>query len=237
MSGQEYQVKLDSVVKDLRRRYGADVPFLLGQMVPEEMELSHKDYSAIDAVHADTPNRDRRAPRSSTGERGCRQRRGGPSLQRPRASVRWAAECGRNTARCVATNWRSMRPGRRILTAVEAIVAVVVIIVVDMTISGCLLFTNAGVDTLQRADAIIVLGGEHDGREDYGLRLAREGWASTVVISNPYGPDDAIMTPGVPRHPRHQSHLQAARTLHHARRGHLHPATGRCTLLEQGHRH
>ena len=86
-----------------------------------------------------------------------------------------------------------MRPDRRNLIAVEAIVAVLLIFVVDMTISGYLLFTKAGVDTLQRADAIIVLGGAHDGREDYGLRLAREGWASTVVISNPYGPDDPVM--------------------------------------------
>jgi uncharacterized SAM-binding protein YcdF (DUF218 family) len=86
-----------------------------------------------------------------------------------------------------------MRPGRRILTAVEAIVAVLVIFVVDMTISGHFLFADAGVDPLQRADAIIVLGGEHDGREDYGLKLAREGWASTVVMSNPYGPDDPVM--------------------------------------------
>ena len=86
-----------------------------------------------------------------------------------------------------------MRPGRRILTAVEAIVAVMVIFVVDMTISGYVLFTNAGVEPLQRADAIIVLGGEHDGREDYGLRLARDGWASTVVMSDPYGPNDPIM--------------------------------------------
>ena len=37
MSVQEYQVKLDSVIDDLRRRYGEDVPFLLGGMVPEEM--------------------------------------------------------------------------------------------------------------------------------------------------------------------------------------------------------
>ena len=86
-----------------------------------------------------------------------------------------------------------MRPGRRILTAVEAIVAVLVIFVVDMTVSGYLLFTKAGADSLQKADAIIVLGGEHDGREDYALRLAREGWASTVVMSDPYGPDDPVM--------------------------------------------
>ena len=45
------------MIGDLRSRYGADVPVLLGQMGPEEMERSSKDYSAINAVHADTPTR------------------------------------------------------------------------------------------------------------------------------------------------------------------------------------
>ncbi|MEU4315433.1 YdcF family protein [Nocardia sp. NPDC024068] len=36
------------------------------------------------------------------------------------------------------------------------------------------------------ADAILVLGGAHDGREALGLRLAREGYAPRVLISNPY---------------------------------------------------
>jgi hypothetical protein len=35
-------------------------------------------------------------------------------------------------------------------------------LVVDMTIGGYLLFTKARADPLQRADAIIVLGGEHE---------------------------------------------------------------------------
>jgi len=69
-SGPTYRAKLDSVIDDLRRRYGDDVPFILGQMVPEEMELSRKDYSVIDAIHADTPHR---RPRTAfvRGERGC----------------------------------------------------------------------------------------------------------------------------------------------------------------------
>ncbi|MEV0249492.1 YdcF family protein [Nocardia sp. NPDC050712] len=36
------------------------------------------------------------------------------------------------------------------------------------------------------ADAILVLGGAHDGREQLGLRLAREGYAPWVVFSDPY---------------------------------------------------
>jgi hypothetical protein len=69
-SGPDYQGYLDSVIDDLRSRYGSETPFLLGQMVPEEMELSHKDYSVINAIHADTPNR---RPRTAfvPGERGC----------------------------------------------------------------------------------------------------------------------------------------------------------------------
>ncbi|MGW0246054.1 YdcF family protein [Nocardia goodfellowii] len=36
------------------------------------------------------------------------------------------------------------------------------------------------------ADAILVLGGAHDGREQLGLRLARDGYAPWVVFSDPY---------------------------------------------------
>jgi uncharacterized SAM-binding protein YcdF (DUF218 family) len=86
-----------------------------------------------------------------------------------------------------------MRTGRRILAAWEAIVVVVVIVLIDMGISGFFVFTNAKVDQLAHVDAIIVLGGEHDGREDYALRLARDGWAPTVVLSNPYWDGDPVM--------------------------------------------
>ena len=61
-----------------------------------------------------------------------------------------------------------------------------------------MLFANAKVDELQRVDAIVVLGGEHDGREDYRLNLARAGWAPTVVMSNPYDTGDPRDDTGVP---------------------------------------
>jgi hypothetical protein len=60
MSPATYQDKLDALIADLRARYGADTPVVLGQMVPEEMERSGKPYDGIDAVHRDTPNRLRR---------------------------------------------------------------------------------------------------------------------------------------------------------------------------------
>ena len=55
--GPRYLSKLDATIDDLRQRYGEDVPFVIGQMVPDEMRQGHPDYPIIDAVHADTPNR------------------------------------------------------------------------------------------------------------------------------------------------------------------------------------
>ena len=42
-------------------------------------------------------------------------------------------------------------------------------------------------DAPASADAIFVLGGAHDGREELALRWAREGYAPLVVFSDPYG--------------------------------------------------
>ena len=85
MTGPTYQAKLDGLIHDLRGRYGKDVPFLLGQMVPEEMELSSKPYSAINAVHADTPNR---VPRTAfiEGPRSAYNSQTDRALQRRRSA-------------------------------------------------------------------------------------------------------------------------------------------------------
>jgi uncharacterized SAM-binding protein YcdF (DUF218 family) len=93
----------------------------------------------------------------------------------------------------VVTHPGSMSARRRILVALEVVFVVVGIVLVDLGISGYVVFTRATVDQLRPADAIIVLGGEHDGREDYGLSLARAGLAKTVVISNPNDPRDRVM--------------------------------------------
>jgi uncharacterized SAM-binding protein YcdF (DUF218 family) len=71
--------------------------------------------------------------------------------------------------------------------------SVVVALPVVLGIVGYSLFTRADMDSLRPADAIVVLGGEHDGREAYGLQLAREGFADIVVMSDPYGPNDKTM--------------------------------------------
>ncbi len=76
-----------------------------------------------------------------------------------------------------------MGRARRVL----AILAVVGIIAATVAgASGYVLFTRPHSDPLTKADAIIVLGGENDGRLQYGLDLARRGYADTVVLSNSY---------------------------------------------------
>lgn len=55
-TGPVYAEKLDSVIDTVRGRFG-EVPFVIGQMVPDEIESAHPDYPVIDAVHRDTPNR------------------------------------------------------------------------------------------------------------------------------------------------------------------------------------
>lgn len=81
----------------------------------------------------------------------------------------------------------------RPLAAFAVIVAVLVALLLALSVGGYLIFTRATADQIQPADAIVVLGGEHDGREDYGLSLAQQGWAKTVVISDPWNPGDQVM--------------------------------------------
>lgn len=47
-------------------------------------------------------------------------------------------------------------------------------------------YVRPRVDAPARADAILVLGGAHDGREKLGLRLAGAGYAPQVLFSDPY---------------------------------------------------
>lgn len=47
-------------------------------------------------------------------------------------------------------------------------------------------YVSPRTDEPVRADAILILGGAHDGREQLGLRLAAEGYAPRVLVSDPY---------------------------------------------------
>jgi len=94
MGATVYETKLDSVIDDLRSRYGAELPFLVGQMVGEEMELSGKDYGPINAVHADTPNRRPRAafiPGARSSINGGTDRHYNAAGQREMGRAMWLA--------------------------------------------------------------------------------------------------------------------------------------------------
>jgi len=58
---------------------------------------------------------------------------------------------------------------------------------------GYFLYSKSQVDPMRPVDAIIVLGGDRDGREEYGIELAREGFSANVVLSNPYWKGDRKM--------------------------------------------
>ncbi|MGY4710269.1 YdcF family protein [Mycolicibacterium sp. CBM1] len=60
------------------------------------------------------------------------------------------------------------------------------VILAALGVSGYFLFTRPHADPLVPADAVIVLGGDNDGRFQYGLSLAQQGYANTVVLSNSY---------------------------------------------------
>lgn len=71
--------------------------------------------------------------------------------------------------------------------------ALVTVIVVLNGVAGFIIFGNAADDAASHVDAVVVLGGEHDGREGYGLALARQVLASTLVLSDPYSRADQLM--------------------------------------------
>lgn len=85
------------------------------------------------------------------------------------------------------------RPGGRAHTLFFAGGAALAVILLVIGVTGLIVFTNATEDPLRRADAVIVLGGEHDGREEYGLELVRDGVAPVLVMSDPYPAEDEFM--------------------------------------------
>lgn len=61
-------------------------------------------------------------------------------------------------------------------------------------IIGAPFYIRPQTEPLQPADVIMVLGGHGFDRYEYGLQLANEGYASTVLLSAP-GPDDPNTDP------------------------------------------
>ncbi|MEV0333905.1 YdcF family protein [Nocardia sp. NPDC050717] len=71
---------------------------------------------------------------------------------------------------------------RRSLLVLGALLLTALIVVVALWP----VYVRPRTDEPVRADAILVLGGAHDGREQLGLRLAAAGLAPRVLLSNPY---------------------------------------------------
>ncbi|WP_141808297.1 YdcF family protein [Nocardia bhagyanarayanae] len=71
---------------------------------------------------------------------------------------------------------------RSVTRAVIGLVAVLVVAVVALWP----VYVRPRTDPPAAADAILVLGGAHDGREQLGLRLAAAGYAPRVLFSDPY---------------------------------------------------
>ncbi|MDI9917082.1 YdcF family protein [Rhodococcus sp. IEGM 1379] len=72
--------------------------------------------------------------------------------------------------------------------------AAVSLSVLAMTaIAGWPVYVAPKLDEPHAADAVVVLGGAHDGREEVGLDLMRRGYAPRIVFSNPYGNNDKKM--------------------------------------------
>ncbi|TSD46042.1 YdcF family protein [Rhodococcus sp. KBS0724] len=61
------------------------------------------------------------------------------------------------------------------------------------TAAGWPLYVSPKIDEPRVADAVVVLGGAHDGREEVGLDLVRRGYAPRIIFSNPYRDNDKKM--------------------------------------------
>ncbi|WP_328799516.1 YdcF family protein [Rhodococcus sp. T7] len=71
--------------------------------------------------------------------------------------------------------------------------SVLAMVIGGVGIAGYFVYTKSHVDPVKPVDAIIVLGGEHDGREEYAIGLARRGVSKNLVLSNAYGTGDKKM--------------------------------------------
>ena len=76
---------------------------------------------------------------------------------------------------------------RRLVRVFVAVAGLLVLV----GFAGYPVYVRPQIDTLRRADAILVVGGDAPrARYRYGLELARQGWAPHLVLSNPSGQVD-----------------------------------------------
>lgn len=70
----------------------------------------------------------------------------------------------------------------------------VCLLLVAASIGGLPVYVYPQVDPLRHADAILILGGAGYRRYPFGFDLGMQGWAPTVVVSNPHGSKDRWLT-------------------------------------------
>jgi uncharacterized SAM-binding protein YcdF (DUF218 family) len=68
------------------------------------------------------------------------------------------------------------------------------VLVLIAALAGVPVYVRPAVDPLRHADAILVLGGYEYDRYEVGFKLALEGWAPAVAVSNPAGANDPWLT-------------------------------------------
>lgn len=76
---------------------------------------------------------------------------------------------------------------------IAALVMSVVVVVGTALTYGSLVLMRTPDDPVTKADAVVVLGGDHDGREAFGVDLAKRLSAGTVVLSDPHPRPDPLM--------------------------------------------
>ena len=81
--------------------------------------------------------------------------------------------------------------GRRRFRCVTLSACLALIVAV---IAGLPVYVRPQVDQVREADAILILGGPDYRRYTFGFGLGADGWAPTVVVSNPQGADDEWQT-------------------------------------------
>ncbi|WP_084494927.1 YdcF family protein [Nocardia shimofusensis] len=81
---------------------------------------------------------------------------------------------------------RSARIRLRRRTRHVLLACLAALLVLGLTAALWPVYVRPRTDPPAPADAILVLGGAHDGREQLALRLAREGYAPRVLFSDPY---------------------------------------------------
>lgn len=93
-----YTERLDTLISRLRSRFGT-VPFLLGQMVPEEIAGGHPGYPGIDAVHRATPTRHEQ----------CAFVLGPSGMHNPGEAIHYNATGAQQLGRSMYAEYRRMR--------------------------------------------------------------------------------------------------------------------------------